>query len=565
MNIFSFKRDPIVIFFFVLLTIGLTYPWSFQMSSAIHNSADSYFITWTLAWDVHQLKENPLELFNANIFYPYKNTLAYSEHLIGSAFFAWLIIALTNNPILAYNVLTFLFFVLGGYFSYLLVYYFTRNIPASILAGVIFGFNPFRFIHFSQLHLQVVFFFPLLLLILHYLVKTQKNKYLIAFTFFFILLGYMSGHYFLIMSVVAPSFLVFYFAIFKKSFPKKRFLIKIGLSFLIIILGVLPVFYPYFLLRQQDPNYVRSYSMITAFSPKGIDYLAFSPLLRAQLLNFRIFETTLYLGLTVFLLFITSIIFLVKKFSKQPDLIKTATLYFIIGFICFLLSFGVLIRFNENDRGIVGPYMLLYQLIPGFDSLRAVGRFWIVVLLSLSVIIGIALAQYFQRVRKRLITFGITALLLVLIIIEYLWIPPFKHLPLQYAKTGNSIPSVYFWLAEQKDDTVILELPIEAGVNEIAKFMYYSTYHWKRLANGYSGYFPQDYLNLEKKIIHKSLPPETIEELKALGVNYLIVHRGLSEEFDQNNPFDYLAALNDLVLVKDFGNDLVYELKSETQ
>lgn len=562
MRLLGLKRNLLVILFFILLTVVMTYPWSFQMSSLIHASADAFFVSWTLAWDVHMLQKSPLEIFNANIFYPHKNTLAYSEHLIGNAFFAWPIISLTNNPILAYNVLTFLFFVLGGYFAYLLVYYFTRNIPTSILAGVIFGFNPFRFIHFSQLHLQVAFFFPLLLLILHYLVKTQKTKYFIAFIFFFILLGYMSGQYFLIMTIVVPAFLIFYFAVFQKSFPKRKFLIKMGSSLLIIFLGVLPGAYPYFRLSQEI-DYIRTYAMINAFSPTLRDYLAFSPILRPLLWEPFIFETTLYTGFTVFLLFIASLVFLIKKFSHQQKFVYTAALYFFIGFSCFLLSFGVLIRLNQNDQGIIGPYMLLYQFIPGFDMLRALGRFWVVVLLSLSVIIGIAVGQYFQRVRKRLITFGITALLLILVIIEYLWIPPFKHLPLQEAKTGNDIPVVYQWLADQKDETVILELPIEAGVNEIAKFMYYSTYHWKKLVNGYSGYFPQDYLRLEKELIQKTLPPETIEKLKALGINYLIVHRGLSDEFDQNNPFDYLATLKDLVLVRDFGNDLVYELKSE--
>src|SRR2546428_5104578 len=38
---------------------------------------------WILAWDVHALKTNPAHLYDANIFYPFHDVLAYQATLLG--------------------------------------------------------------------------------------------------------------------------------------------------------------------------------------------------------------------------------------------------------------------------------------------------------------------------------------------------------------------------------------------------------------------------------------------------------------------------------------------------
>ena len=169
------KRNIGVVVFFVLLTVIMTYPWSTQLSSTVKTGGDTYFNIWTITWDVHMFQENPQDIFDANIFHPRENTLAYSEHLIGTALIAWPIITLTGNPVLAYNLIIFAFFVLGAYCMYLLLYYFTKNIHISLLGGIIYGFNAYMFLHFNLLHITAVFFFPLMFLLLHKLVTSQKK------------------------------------------------------------------------------------------------------------------------------------------------------------------------------------------------------------------------------------------------------------------------------------------------------------------------------------------------------------------------------------------------------
>src|SRR5687768_13101965 len=89
---------------FTALTIALTYPLSLHPgSTALANDPDAHTFTWTLAWDAHAFVTRPWAIFNANIFFPYDRTLAFSENLIGSALIAAPVQWLTRNPVLAMN------------------------------------------------------------------------------------------------------------------------------------------------------------------------------------------------------------------------------------------------------------------------------------------------------------------------------------------------------------------------------------------------------------------------------------------------------------------------------
>ena len=92
---------------YLALTFLLTYPLGINAASTVVGSdADTDLFIWTLAWNTHAFTAQPLTIFDANIYYPFRHTLAYSENLIGSAFFAAPVLWATGNPILALNVAT---------------------------------------------------------------------------------------------------------------------------------------------------------------------------------------------------------------------------------------------------------------------------------------------------------------------------------------------------------------------------------------------------------------------------------------------------------------------------
>src|SRR5262249_46326364 len=71
---------------------------------------------------------------------------------------------------------------------------------------------------------------------------------------------------------------------------------------------------------------------------------------------------------------------------------------------------------------------------------------------------------------------------------------------------------------------VLLELPLTSpDIAQASVYMYFSTFHWHRLVNGYSGFSPRWYPELLNRMA--AFPDDsTIEDLRRRGVDYVILH-----------------------------------------
>jgi galactitol-specific phosphotransferase system IIC component len=94
---------------------------------------------------IHNLFTNPFDLFNGKIFYPYSNTLSFSEFFLPLALIAIPIFAICENPVLAYNCIFLGGIALAGFFGVLLAYSLTGNCFASIFAGAVMMLPVLRF------------------------------------------------------------------------------------------------------------------------------------------------------------------------------------------------------------------------------------------------------------------------------------------------------------------------------------------------------------------------------------------------------------------------------------
>ncbi|MCU1383943.1 MAG: hypothetical protein JWL71_2640, partial [Acidobacteria bacterium] len=119
---------------FVALTAVMTYPQVFRMSDGVHDPGDPLMVTWVLSWVAHQLPIAPAHIFDANIFYPERNTLAYSETLLVPGLFAAPLYWLGVAPILIYNLVFLSGFALSGVGVALLVRRLTGNDGAAVVA-----------------------------------------------------------------------------------------------------------------------------------------------------------------------------------------------------------------------------------------------------------------------------------------------------------------------------------------------------------------------------------------------------------------------------------------------
>ena len=73
---------PLALLLVTALTGFGTWPQAGRMASHLVEHQDTYFSIWRTSWIAHALSTAPGRLFDTNIFYPAKGTLAYSDAML---------------------------------------------------------------------------------------------------------------------------------------------------------------------------------------------------------------------------------------------------------------------------------------------------------------------------------------------------------------------------------------------------------------------------------------------------------------------------------------------------
>ena len=152
-----------IVLAFCLFTALMTWPWILHLRDAVADRGDPYMITWSLWWDYHQTFHNPLHLFDANVFYPYRYTLAFSENDFGIALLFFPLFAAGLKALTINSIATFLGFAFCGYGAFRLTRTLTGRYGPAWIAGIVFAFIPFRFYLLSHLHYLFAGWIPLML------------------------------------------------------------------------------------------------------------------------------------------------------------------------------------------------------------------------------------------------------------------------------------------------------------------------------------------------------------------------------------------------------------------
>ena len=132
------------------MTAAVTWPYVTRLRDAVVDPGDPYLISWILWWDYHATFTDPLNLFQANVFYPYRYSLAFSEHSYGIAMLFFPLFALGARPLTVHAVAMFFGFALSGYGAFRLARTLTGSYGVAWISGIIFAFIPYRFGMMSQ-------------------------------------------------------------------------------------------------------------------------------------------------------------------------------------------------------------------------------------------------------------------------------------------------------------------------------------------------------------------------------------------------------------------------------
>jgi hypothetical protein len=168
---------------------------------------DAALNTWVISWVAHALPRDPLNLFNAPIFYPEQNTLAYSEHLFVQSVMGAPLLWAGASPVLVHNLLLIAGFALSGWAMSLLVTRWTGNAAAGIVAGLAYAFNAHTLTRFPHLQAHHVQFFPLMLYAFDRVLTDRAKQHAALLAAAFVLQA-LCSNYLLVFSLFALTAMI---------------------------------------------------------------------------------------------------------------------------------------------------------------------------------------------------------------------------------------------------------------------------------------------------------------------------------------------------------------------
>jgi len=529
----------------IILTTWFTYPLVFRMDRLGRtDSADGQFSIWNVAWVARTVVADPLQLFDANIFYPHRGALAFSEANLGAGLLAVPAYWVTRNAFTAHNFSVVVAFTLSVVASYYLVRYVTNSRGAAAVSCVLYAFCPFVFARTAHIQLQMVFPLPLCLLAMHRFVDAQTAGRTVLLGVALAVQAAFSAYFAVLAGLLVALGVVYYGAIGGR-WRRRRYWVASTVAAGVALLLVLPLFLPYVRL-QRTTGFSRALIESYDFSADWRAYLASNarfhtwmlPLLKKW--NEVLFPGMLATGLGLAGLW-------VGLRSRDPDTDQRtrahALYYALVGGFALWASVGP----------AAGLYTFLFHTIPVFSWLRAPARFGIGVTLALVVFAGIAVARCLRR-QPQLRSISLAALLVLGALVDL-------HLPSLPYQEVEPVPAVYGALRNQPPGAVVDFPFFQRHIFRYhTLYMVNSTVHWRPLVNGYSDYFPPDFRETAG-ILALFPDAEGLALLRERGVRYAIVHLNRYPPADRAAVLQRLdqhrASLKPLALMKD---TLLYEI-----
>lgn len=265
-------HELFVVLAFFSFTSLLSWPYINYLRDVVADSGDPYLVSWILWWDYHQTFTNPLHLFDANVFYPLRYTLAFSEHCYGLALPFFPLFAIGLRPLTVHAIALFLGFVFCGYGAFRLGRTLTRSSSVGWVAGIIFAFVPYRFHLLS--HLPYVFspWIPLVFEALVLFVRDRSRKRAVWFGVAFFMNGLTSVSWFsltLVPFAFASALLLTRYQLWRDNQLWRRGATALGIA----ALGLVPFMLPYYLVSKLY-GFKRSIEEVKANSAWPIHWLS---------------------------------------------------------------------------------------------------------------------------------------------------------------------------------------------------------------------------------------------------------------------------------------------------
>jgi hypothetical protein len=229
-------------------------------STITHDAGDPLLTAAILKWNATHV---PLtnEWWQLPIFHPTPDTMAFSEHLLGLSAIASPIYWITRDTLVTSNLVTLLTFPLCAIAMYALVYRLTGNAAGAFVAGLAFGFAPYRVSQLPHVQMLASFWAPLALLGLHAYVETGRRRWLALYGVTWMLQGAANGYALVFFSLFVGLWVV-WFVVLR---AKWRELGAIAITTLVTAAPLAAILYEYIIVHGRH-GFARSLPEIQAFS-----------------------------------------------------------------------------------------------------------------------------------------------------------------------------------------------------------------------------------------------------------------------------------------------------------
>jgi hypothetical protein len=495
----------LVTLLFIVLTVAMTWPQARVIATHAHPHHDVYFNMWRLRWIAHALASDPAGILDGNIFHPERRTLTFSDAMLVEGTIAAPLDWAGAPPVLVHNLMMLGAIVASAVGMFVLARHLTGSAMAGVAAGIVFAFVPYRFDHIMHLELQWTVWIPWAFWAMHRTIETAERRYGVL-TGVFVTLQMLSCIYYGVFLALTLGFAALALVLTRRgSIVPLTKAFAPGALVAAVVCGAYAV--PYIATNREMGD--RPTGEIHLYSARPSNYMVATP---DNVVWGRSFagrgrpERRLFPGALAVLLGAVALFF--RRRGATP------LVYLGVGVLAFELSLGF--------SGYTYPF--LQEHVPIFRGLRAIARAGIFAIFCVGVLAALGLAalaeQATPRVRRAL-AIGLCAGMLL----EY------RVRPLPLVPYENTAPPVQAWLATQPPG-VVAELPFtvpDAMPGPSAGYSYLSSFHWKPIVNGYSGYHPHSYLS--RADVLKTFPDDpSLARLRADGVRYVVVHM---EQYDR--------------------------------
>jgi hypothetical protein len=500
----------------LLLAIVHTWPLATDPGHLSRNdNADAELNEWILAWVAHQLPRAPAHLFDGNIFYPERDSLAFSEPLIVPALLGAPLHWLGASPVFVFNIVLLLGFALTAWAGYALAMEWTGDRAAGLLAGSMFAFNTHtltRLAHVQGIHAWGL---PLALLSADRLLVHGRWRDAVWLGVWMAAMAGTSGYLVVFAAIMIAVVLL---ARIPDWWPHVgRTVTLFAGATLLAAVAILPIYLPY--RRVAKLGLTRPLDTVAEFSASLTGYFAAAGRIHYSTWSAGLWKNPVdgfFPGIIVIVLAAAAVYWTVIRGRgaaiKQGTLGDGITRRRVIMLVAIAVT-GVVLSLGTRTP----VYGWVYHVFPPMQGLRAAARFGNLFLLAMAVLAAYGLAALRPRLAPA--RAGVIAVALVVLAnVESL------RAPFPYTRF-EGIPAIYSLLKDEPGRVVLVEVPFypPQGVFENGEYVLNSTAHWRYLMNGYSGYVPGAYREYAATFWY--FPREhAIQAMRRAGATHVMVH-----------------------------------------